>query len=88
MELGGSSRVGLWPMPTPMVKPTTCSCNARFCSSLWATVGRAVNAGPEEEVIALVGAVADEGSGMFSRGGKAASIALIVGRGLWPSIMF
>ena len=50
----------------PMVEHTTCSCNAWFRGSLWATMGRAANAGLEEEVIALVGAVADEGSKTFS----------------------
>ena len=79
--------MGLWPMPT--VEPTTCSCNAWFRGSLWATVGWAASARLEEEVTALVGAVTDGDSGMFSsRGDKSASIALIAGRGSWPSIMF
>ena len=46
-------------------------------------------AGLEEEVTALVGVVTDGDSGTFSsRGGKSASIAPIVGKGLRPSIMF
>ena len=81
--------MGLRLAPMPTVKPTACSCNARFHGSLWATVGQAVSAGLEEEVTALVGVVTDEDSGTFSsRGGKSASIALIMGRGSWPSIMF
>ena len=81
--------MGLWLMPMPMVKPTTCSCNVWFHGSLWATVGQAVSTGLEEEVTALAGAVTDEDSRTFSsRGGKSASIALIMGRGSWPSIMF
>ena len=81
--------MGLQPVPTPTVEPTACSCNARFCGSLWATVGRAASTGLEEEVTALVGAVTDEDSGMFSsRGGKSASIAPIMGRGSQPLIMF
>ena len=72
-----------------MVKPTAYLCNAWFRGSLWATVGRAACAGLEEEMTALVGAVADEDSGTFSsRDGKSTSIALIVGKGSWPSIMF
>ena len=81
--------MGLWLIPMPTVVPTACSCNVQFCGSLWATVGRAVSAGLEEEVTVLVGAVTDWDSGMFSsRGGKSTSIAPIVGRGSWPSIMF
>ena len=81
--------MGLWPVPTLTVEPTACSCNAQFRGSLWATVSRAVSAGHEKEVAALVGAVTDEDSRTFSsRGGKSASIALIVGRGSQPSIMF
>ena len=81
--------MGLWLVPMPMVEPTACSCNAWFCGSLWATVGRAVSARLEEEVTALVGAVTDEDSGTFSSlGDKSTSIALIMGRGLWPLIMF
>ena len=73
----------------PMVEPTTCSCNAQFHGSLWATVGQAASAGLEEEVTALVGVVTDGDSGTFSSwGGKSTSIAPIVGRGSWPSIMF
>ena len=72
-----------------MVEPTACSCNVRFCGSFWATVGRAASAGLEEEVTAFVRAVAGEDPETFSsRGGKSASIAPIIGRGLWPSIMF
>ena len=72
-----------------MVEPTACSCNAWFRGSFWATVGQAASAGLEEEVTALVGAVASEDPETFSsRGGKSASIAPIVGRGLRPSIMF
>ena len=81
--------MGLWLAPMLMVKPTACSCNAQFCGSLWATVSWAVSAGLEEEVTALVGAVTDEDSGMFSSwGGKSTSIAPIVGKGSRPSIMF
>ena len=81
--------MGLQLAPMPTVKPTACSCNARFCGSSWATVGQAAGAGLEEEVIALVGAVTDEDSRTFSsRDGKSASIAPIMGRGSWPSIMF
>ena len=80
--------MGLRPVPTPMVEPTACSCNVQFHGSLWATVGQAVSTGLEE-VTALVGAVTDGDSGTFSsRGGKSASIAPIMGRGLWPLIMF
>ena len=72
-----------------MVEPTTCSCNARFHGSFWATVGQAASIGLEEEVTALVGAVAGEDPEMFtSQGGKSASIAPIMGRGSRPSIMF
>ena len=47
------------------------------------------SAGLEEEVTALVGVVTDGDSGTFSsQGGKSASIAPIVGRGLQPLIMF
>ena len=81
--------MGLWPAPMLTVKPTTCSCNAQFCGSLWATVGWGAGAGLEEEVTALVGAVTDEDSRTFSSwGGKSASIALIMGKGSQPSIMF
>ena len=81
--------MGLWLVPMPMVEPTTCSCNAQFHGSLWATVGWAVSTRLEEEVTVLVGAVTDEDSGTFSsQGGKSASIALIVGKGSRPSIMF
>ena len=63
--------------------------NAWFRGSLWATVGWAASARLEEEVTALVGAVTDGDSRMFSfRGGEPASIAPITGRGSWPSIMF
>ena len=75
-------------MPMPTVEPTACLCNAQFRGSLRATVGRVANAGPEEEVIVLVGAVANEGFEMFSQEGRSANIAAIVGRGSWPSIMF
>ena len=79
----------LWLVSMPTVKPTACSCNMWFCGSLWATVGWAVSTGLEEEVTALVGAVTDGDSGTFpSWGGKSASIAPIVGKGLLPSIMF
>ena len=88
VELGGSNQVGLQLMPMPTVKPTTCSCNTQFYGSLWATVGWAANDGLEEEVMALVEAVADEGFRTFSQGSKSASIAPIVGRGSQPSIMF
>ena len=72
-----------------MVEPTTCSCNVQFCGSSWATVGRAAHAKLEEEMTALIGAVADEDSETFSsRGGKSASIARIMGRDSRPSIMF
>ena len=81
--------MGLWTMPMLTVEPTTCLCNAWFRGSLWATVGWAASARLEEEVTALVGAVTDEDSGMFSSwGGKSTSIAPIMGKGLWPSIMF
>ena len=81
--------MGSWPVPIPMVKPTTCSCNAQFHGSFWATVRQAASARLEEEVTALVGAVTGEDPKTFSsQGGKSASIAPIVGRGLWPSIMF
>ena len=81
--------MGLWLVPMPMVKPTACSCNTQFRGSLWATVGQAASTGLEEEVTALVGAVTDEDSRTFSsRGGKSASIALIMGKGSQPSIMF
>ena len=81
--------MGLWLAPMLMVKSTACSCNAKFHGSLWATVGRVASAGLEEEVTVLVGAVTDEDSRTFSSwGGKSASIALIMGRGSWPSIMF
>ena len=72
-----------------MVECTACSCNVQFHGSFWATVGQAASAGLEEEVTALVGAVAGEDPETFSsRGGKSASIAPIMGRGSWPSIMF
>ena len=81
--------MGLWLVPTLMIKPPTCLCNVQFCGSFWATVGQAVSAGLEEEVTALVGAVADKDSGMFSSlGGKSTGIAPIMGRGLWPLVMF
>ena len=81
--------MGLQLVPIPTVEPTACSCNAQFCGSFWATVGQAARAGLEEEVTALVGVVAGEDSEMFSsRGGKSTSIAPIMGRGSWPSIMF
>ena len=81
--------MGLWPVPTPMVEPTTCSCYTWFHGSFWATVGQVACAGLEEEVTALVGAVTDGDSGTFSsRGGKSTSIAPIVGKGSQPSIMF
>ena len=81
--------MGLWPVPMPTVEPTACLCNAWFRGSLWATVGWVASTGLEEEVTALVGAVTDEDSGTFSAwGGKSASIALIVGRGSRPLIMF
>ena len=45
-------------------------------------MGRAASAGLEEEVTALVGAVAGEDPETFSSwGGKSASIAQIMGRG-------
>ena len=69
-------------MPIPTVKPTACLCNVWFCGSFWATVGQAASTGLEEEVTALVGAVAGEDPETFSsRGGKSDSIAPIVGRG-------
>ena len=81
--------MGLWPAPTPTVKPTTCWCNVQFCGSLWATMGQVASAGLEEEVTVLVGVVTDEDSGTFSsRGGKSASIAPIMGKGSQPLIMF
>ena len=81
--------MGLQPAPIPTVEPTICSCNMQFHGSFWATVGRAASTGLEEEVTALVGAVAGEDPETFSSwGGKSASIALIMGRGSWPSIMF
>ena len=80
---------GLQAAPILTVKPTTSLCNAQFCGSFWATVGQVASAGLEEEVTAMVGAVAGEDPETFSsQGGKSASIALIVGRGLWPLIMF
>ena len=80
--------MGLRLAPMPTVEPTACLCNTRFRGSLWATMGRAVSAGLEE-VTVLVGAVTDEDSRMFSsRGGKSASIALIVGKGSQPLILF
>ena len=81
--------MGLWQVPMPTVKPTTCLCNVQSRGSLWATVGQVVSARLEEEVTASVGAVTDEDSGTFSSwGGKSASIAPIVGKGSWPLIMF
>ena len=81
--------MGLWPAPMLTVEPTACLCNAQFCGSLWATVGRVLSARLEEEVTVLVGAVTDEDSGTFSsRGGKSASIAPTMGRGSQPLIMF
>ena len=81
--------MGLWLTLTLTVKPTTCSCNVWFHGSFWATVGWAVSARLEEEVTALVGAVPDGDSGTFSSwGGKSASIALIMGKGSQPLIMF
>ena len=81
--------MGLWLAPTPMVEPTTCSCNTWFRGFFWATVGQVVSTGLEEEVTALVGAVTDGDSGMFSSpGGKSTSIAPIWGKGSQPSIMF
>ena len=81
--------MGLWPVPILTVEPTTCSCNTQFHGSFWATVGRAASAGLEEEVTALVGAVAGEDPETFSsQGGKSASIAPIMCRGSQPSIMF
>ena len=82
--------MGLRPMPMLTVEPTACSCNAWV---LWFIMGHCgpsgESAGLEEEVTALVGAVTDGDSGTFSsRGHKSASIALIMGRGSWPSIMF
>ena len=72
-----------------MVKPTACSCNTQFRGSFWATVGQVADAGFEEKVAVLVGAAAGEDSGTSSsRGGKTASIAPIMGRGLRPSMMF
>ena len=73
----------------PTVEPTACSCNVLFHGSFWATVGQAASTGLEEEVTALVGAVAGKDPETFSSwGGKSTSIAPIVGRGSWPSIMF
>ena len=81
--------MGLRLAPILTVEPTACSCNAQFHGSFWANVGRTASAGLEEKVTALVGAVAGEDPETFSsRGGKSASIALIVGRGSWPWIMF
>ena len=81
--------MGLWPVPILTVEPTACLCSTQFHGSLLATVGRVASAGLEEEVTVLVGAVTDGDSGMFSSwGGKSASIALIMGRGSWPLIMF
>ena len=81
--------MGLQLVPKPTVKPTACSCNARYHGSLWATVGRAASARLEEEVTALVGMVTDGDSGTFSsQGGKSTSIAPIMGKGSWPLIMF
>ena len=52
-------------------------------------MGRAASTRLEEEVTALVGAVAGEDPETFSsQGGKSTSIALIMGRGSRPSIMF
>ena len=52
-------------------------------------MGQVGSAGLEEEVTVLVGAVTDENSGTFSsRSGKSTSIAVIMGKGSWPSIMF
>ena len=71
------------------VEPTVCSCNMELRGSFWATMGRAASAGLEEKVAALVEAVTDEDFVTFSSwGGRTASIAPIVGRGSWPSIMF
>ena len=58
--------MGLQLAPIPMVKPTTCSCNAQFHGSFWATVGRVASAGLEEKVTALVGVVAGEDPETFS----------------------
>ena len=81
--------MGLQPTPTPTVQPTACSCNMQFRGSFWATVDQAASTGLEEGMTALVGAVVDEDSETFSsQDGRSASIALIVGRGSWPSIMF
>ena len=81
--------MGLQPTPMLTVEPTTCSCNVWFRGSLWATVGQVASVRLEEEVTALVGAVTDGDSGMFSSwGGKSATIAPIMGRGSQPSIMF
>ena len=81
--------MGLRPAPMPMVEPTTCLCNTWFHGSLWATVDWAASTRLEEEVTVLVGVATDEDSGTFSsQGGKSTSIALIVGKGSWPLIMF
>ena len=79
----------LQPAPTLTVEHTTCWYNVQFLGSFWATVGQAASAGLEEKVTALVGVVTDEDSGTFSsRGGKSASIVLIVSRGSQPLIIF
>ena len=81
--------MGLWPAPMQTVEPTAWSYNVWFHGSLWAMMGWAASARLEEEVTALVGAVTDEDSRTFSsQGGKSTSIAPIMGKGLWPSIMF
>ena len=81
--------MGLQLVPILTVEPTACLCNAQFHGSFWATVGQAASAELEEEVTALVGAVAGEDPETFSfRGGKSTSITPIVGRGSQPSIMF
>ena len=81
--------MGLPPVPIPTVETTACSCNAQFRGSFWATVGQVASARLEEEVTALVGAVAGEDPETFSSwGGKSTSIAPIMGRGSQESIMF
>ena len=63
---GEFSQMGLWPELMPTVNSTACSCNAWFCGSFWATVGRSADTGLGEEVAVLVGDVAGEDSEMSS----------------------
>ena len=50
--------MGLQLSPIAMVEPTACSCNVWFRGSFCSTVGQVASTGLEEEMTALVGAVA------------------------------